>query len=293
MGRKVKSGRYSQPVARERANSAHSVQSGLSTKVVNPAFFEVTSSAIHAQSQTWKSDEAKQREKFDRTRNLLQHFAPEQFKSRAKPSNGPANIVPQSFLQYQIHEKEVEAEKMLNKIAMLEAKKNHKGLKPIRPAFDSKVFESSRSYVLSHSSIWSPNFKPTCEHPQVAWPDREQLHEDGEKRENNFAPTRCGRFLPALRYPDTGVFMPQYPLDQVGPLRSQGPTPTECKEANEEMDLDQGFQAQAAKLLGGDLMDELGPQQPPFVPSWLAQQRYEKVMASGQYYQYQGGASIY
>jgi hypothetical protein len=296
MGGKGNKSQNGQPLNRHRANSTHSVSSGLSTKLGNSAYFNINSpvsSSILVQSQTWKSEEAKQREKFDRSRNLLQYFTPEQFKNRAKPSDGPANIVPQTFLQYQIHEKEMEAEKMLNKIAMLEAKKNRKGLLPIRPAFESKVFESDRSSVLSQSTIWSDNFKSTYEHPQIAWPDRDQLHEDGEKRENRFAPTRCGRFLPALRYPDTGVFMVQYPLDQVGPLRSQGPTPAECKVTNEEMDFDDAFEAHGVELLGYELMGELGHQLPPFVPDWLAQQRYGKEMVSGQCYQYQRGLLIY
>lgn len=299
MGGKGTKSHHGQAVFRERANSTHSVNSGLSTKLGNSTYFDISSlvsPSTLVQSQTWKSEEAKQRDKFDRSRSLVQFFAPEHFKQCAKPTNGPANIVPQTFLQYQIYEKETQAENLLNKIALLEAKKIRKGLASIRPAFDSKVFKSDRSAVLSQSTIWSGNFQPTYDHPQIDWPDREQLHEDGEKRENKFAPTRCGRFLPALRYPDTGVFMMQYPLDQVGPLRSQGPTPAECKMTNEEMDFDDAFEAHGVELLGYDLMGEVGHQQPPFVPDWLAQQRHAKELVSGQYYQYQeyqGGVSIY
>jgi hypothetical protein len=295
MGSKGNRSQIGQPATRNRTSSVHeSIDGGLSTKVSNPRFYVTPSHPANlSQSQTWKSDEAKQRDQFDRTKILLQHFAPEQFKPRAKPANEPASIVPQTYLQYQIHKKELEAEEMLNKIAFLEAKKARSNLEPIRQAFNGKFFKSGRSSVLSQLTIWSDNFEPTYEHPQIAWPDRDQLHEDGEKRENKFAPTRCGRFLPALRYPDTGVFMPQYPLDQVGPLRSQGPTPAVCKQENEAMDFDNAFEAKGMECLGQELMGELGRRQPPFVPEWLARQRYEKELVSGQYYRYFGGISTY
>jgi hypothetical protein len=93
-----------------------------------------------------------------------------QFKHRVKPTDGPANIVPQTFLQYQIHKKEMEAEHMLTKFAALEAKKDCKGLAAIRTAFDGKLFKSDRFSVLSQSTIWSGNFKPTYDHPHIEWP---------------------------------------------------------------------------------------------------------------------------
>ena len=203
MGSKGNRSQIGQPATRNRTSSVHeSIDSGLSTKVSNPGFYVTPPHPANlSQSQTWKSDEAKQRDQFDRRKILLQHFAPEQFKPRAKPANEPANIVPQTYLQYQIHKKELEAEEMLNKIAFLEAKKARSNLEPIRQAFNGKVFKSGRSSVLSQLTIWSDNFEPTYEHPQIAWPDRDQLHEDGEKRENKFTPTRCGRFLPALPLP--------------------------------------------------------------------------------------------
>ena len=295
MGSKGNRSQIGQLTTRDRANSRYkSIDSGLSVKVGNSVFFVTPSHpATLSQSQTWKSEEAKQRDQFDRAKILLQYFAPEQFKNRAKPANEPANIVPQTFLQYQIHIKELEAEKMLNKIAMLEAKKKRTNLEPVGTAFNGKVFKSGRSSVLSQLTIWSNNFQPTKEHPQIAWPDHDQLREDGEKRENKFAPTRCGRFLPALRYPDTGVFMPQYHLDQVGPLRSQGPSPAVCMQENEAMDLDEAFEAKGVECLGNDLMAEVGHQQPRFVPEWLARQRYEKDLAAGKYYQYECGNSSY
>jgi hypothetical protein len=85
--------------------------------------------------------------------------------------------------------------------------------------------------------------------------------------------------------------MQQHPLDQVGPLRSQGPTPAECEPANEKMDIDEGFEAQGAELLGGDLMGEVGSRRATFVPEWLGQKRQMKEMASNQHYEYRGEAS--
>src|SRR5271170_7496206 len=99
MGGRAKRGRHGQSLAIVNAvsSSPQSIQSCLSTKAVTPAFFESGPSAIsrpgnqaHAQtSQTWKSEETIKREKFQRIRQSLQHFAPEQYKSRAKPGNRP------------------------------------------------------------------------------------------------------------------------------------------------------------------------------------------------------------
>ena len=65
--------------------------------------------------------------------------------------------------------------------------------------------------------------------------------------------------------------MQQYPLDQVGPIRSQGPTPMECIAANSEFDIDASFEAGGRELLGSELIKELGDQQLSVVPEWLAE----------------------
>jgi hypothetical protein len=294
MGGRAKRGRHGQSLAIIHAvsSSPNSIQSCLSTKIVTPVFFESGPSAIscpanqaHGQtSQTWKSKETIKREEFEEILQSVQHFAPEQYKSRAKPGNRPAEIVPQTYEQYNLYLHEISLEQAKNQLALMEAKKLVKSLPEVMPAFNGKSFQPNRSAVLSQNSIWSREVLPTYQHPTVAWPGREELHEDGEKRENVHAPTRCGRFPPALRHPETGTYMQQYPLDQVGPIRSQGPTPREAEDANNVFDFDASFEAEGVELLGSDLMKELGEHQPPFVPEWLAEKRYKTIVLA-QYYQ--------
>jgi hypothetical protein len=293
MGGRSKRRRYGQSIVIVHAGSTspHSIQSCSSTKVVTPAFFELGPSAIsrpanQAQSQTsqtWKSKETIKREKFERVCQSVQHFAPEQYKSRVKPGNRSAEIVPQTYEQYKLYLHEICLEQTKNQLALMEAKKLAKSLPEVMPAFNGKSFQPNRSAVLSQSSVWSREVQPTYQQPTVVWPGREELHEDGEKRENVHAPTRCGRFPPALRHPETGTYIQQCPLDQVGPIRSQGPTPREAEDANNDFDFDASFEAEGAKLLGSDLMRELGEHQPPFMPEWLAEKRYETIV-SAQYY---------
>ena len=301
MGGKGKRGRYGQLSAHHRGDSLSSVQSPrstFSTAIVNPRFFESEPSTLHTQSQTWKSGPAREHEQWDRTKTLLTHFAPEQHKQCAKPTKSPAELLPKSYAEYIEHKAEMQAmaiEKAKKELATMidRAKIPKKDRVPIMPAFNQKTFQSDRSSVLSQKSVWTTNFEATYEHGVVAWPGREQLHEDGEKRENIHAPTRCGRYLPALRHPDTGVFMSQYPLDQVGPLRSQGPTPAECVQSNGAMDLDPDFEEEGVRLLGAGLMEDIGARRAPFVPDWLAERRYQKDSASGRIAQYGTEAPAY
>lgn len=280
--------------------SPQSVPSVLSTNIATPAFFNsssfsaITPSAVPPQakhpkgqaSTTWKSAKTIEREKYDRTRQQVQHFAPEQFKACAKPSNGPAGIVPRTVHEFKMFKHELSLEQMKTELAAKEARqKMPKDLPEIMAAFNGKALQANRSAVLSQSSIWSQLVQPTIEHPRAAWPGRDELHEDGGKRESIHSPTRCGRFLPALRDPHTGNFTYQYPLDQVGPIRSQGPTPRECEVANDEFNFDTTFEEEGAKLLDSELLKEIGECQPPFVPDWLAEKRCKQQIVSAQYYQ--------
>lgn len=235
----------------------------------------------HTASATWKSNNVKEQEEFERTKQRVRHIAPEQFKPNAKPGKGPSEIFPQNVAEWLQHKKEmlaiVQAEQQKNcellKNQILVKTKLPKDQRKIKSGFgvDGKVFNDGAGPVLARATIWS------AEHSRVPakWPTLAELRWNGDSRECKLARTKCGRYLPPPRDPsDPSLMWQDQPflrattLDQTGPVYIVGPRPDEVYDHNAVMDKDLGFEKLGNFFLGDELMQEIGEWQPVFVPEW-------------------------
>ena len=256
---------------------------------VNQSFFSKSKKQplppSHTASTTWKSNNIKEQEEFERIKQRVKHIAPEHFKPNAKPGRGPSEIFPQNPTEWTQHKKEIlaiaQAEQQKN-CELLKAQitartkipKNQRKMKSVL-GVDGKVFNDGRGPILAMPTIWS------AEHSEVeaTWPTLAELRWNGDSRECKLARTKCGRYLPpprnssdpSLTWHDQ-PFLQASSLDQTGPVYTQGPRPDEVYESNEDMNNDLAFEELGNFFLGDDLMQELGEWRPGFVPEWRQEQ---------------------
>lgn len=250
---------------------------------MNETFFE--ESQIYTQSQTWKSERAKDREQFERKKNLVKRIAPEQFRNPARPTRGPCEIVPHSYeewVQHQSEIKQMEIEIMKRNISIKEQRINSgpDARKPLKSSFDpsNEKFQDGRAAVLSQPTVWSHLPELPIKHLIAPWPSQDELRFYGDNRENGR--TRCGRFFPPPRLPghedipiEERILLRSFALDEIGPLHSGGPRPSEIQQANHFLDNDDEFKETGLFLIGLSLMEEVGKWKPPFEPDWVCEQR--------------------
>lgn len=254
----------------------------------NQPFFEKTHPPLpsHTSSVTWKSNAVKEKEEYERIRQRVRHFAPEQFRANAKPGRGPSEIFPQNASEWTAHKKDIlamaEAEHQENcnllKAQILAQEKIPKHQRKVKSVFgkDGKVFKNGLSPVLGIPTIWSAEY---LDEP-ANWPSAGELQWNGDSRECVLAKTKCGRFLPPPRGPaepsapfQEQPFLKQLPFDETGPIFSSGPRPDEMHSNNADMNEDPDFEAVGNFYLGSELMAELGAWGPVFVPEWQHEQR--------------------
>ncbi len=244
-----------------------------------------SSGPSYTSTRTWKSPAIKDQEEYERLRQRVRHFAPEQFKPNAKPGRGPCEIVPRNVIEWRAHQLEMlniaEAENNRN-CELLKAKieaqpkipKQHRKLKS---AFGEggKVFTDGLSPVLGLPTIWS------AEHLQqtATWPSKAEFQWNGDSRECSLAKTKCGRYLPPPRTSAEATkpmrepkFIKPLSMDETGPVFSSGPYASEVHACNLEMDNDPAFEAHGAFFVGAGLMEEVGEWKPAFIPDWRQEQ---------------------
>jgi len=244
---------------------------------MNSVFFGENKSPVppsYTHTATWKSHQVRDREEFERLRQRVKHFAPEQFRLKAKPTREPCHIVPKNTAEWRQHQVDMmaiaQAEEERNcELLKAQIAAHHKiprGKRKIKSMFGrgAKVFSDGRGPVLSQPTIWSAEYAVSGM-PQAKWPDPAELRSNGDSRENDQAKTRCGRFLPPPRAPENEAevsheqpILRQFPLDQTGPIFSAGPRPDEIQNQNSEMNDDPSFEFLGRVLLGASLMKEIG-----------------------------------
>ena len=254
----------------------------------------------HTSSVTWKSNAVKEKEEFERVKQRVRHFAPEQFRPNAKPGKRPSEIFPQNAAEWVNHKMEIlamaEVQKEKNcellKAEIAARQKISKDQRKIKSVLgpDGKIFKDGLSPVLCLPTIWSLEY---TEHGnQVAkWPSAGELQWNGDDRQNVFAKTKCGRFLPPPRAPakppltfQDQPFLKALPLDQTGPIFTMGPRPNEIQMNNLDMNNAPEFEEQGHFYLGTELMEELGEWKPSCVPDWLqAQQVMDRELVAYNY----------
>ena len=235
----------------------------------------------HSQSKTWKSAEARDREQFTRLSNLIGHFVPH------------SPFTPRTFAEWNSHREgmvESKKEDLIKDIKIRQDRKTRDSQIPFQSAFGLPnviSYGENRAAVLSQHTVWSPWYTPTLVRPAAPWPDKSEMSYEGNGR----ADTRCGRYLPVPRRPgnETATWkardlLPVFPLDKVGPLYNgqppthhvlqtfyhqypvlgefttsynEWPAPEEVRIANNRMNRDPLFQANAEWCVGDDLMARL------------------------------------
>jgi hypothetical protein len=269
------------------------VDSEQSKEVASQSFYSNTNKQLaqftrtpsHAANTTWKSQAVKDKEDYERIRQRVRHFAPEQFKAHAKPGRGRSVIFPQNVNEWLEHKHGILT------VAAAENKKNTDLLKAqieaqsripkdqrkIKSGFGEggKIFNDCLSPVLALPTIWSSEYKST----PAKWPSKAQMQWNGDSRECAFAVTKCGRFLPLPVSPgQTGpaggtIFRRPFPLDQTGPVFDMGPRADEIFFENQVMNQDPAFEEEGDLYLGKELMREIGEWKPVFVPERQADLR--------------------
>lgn len=263
------------PVENDNANSIASKELATETFFTTPVkqtlpLISANLPPSHSSSVTWKSPVVKEKEEFERMRQRVRHIAPQHV---PKPNAGkaPSNIFPQNVQEWMAHKKDMlamaEAENKKNcellKRQIEAQEKIAKGQRKIVSVFGEggKVFTDGLSPVLALPSIWSAEYLGAS----APWPRKAELEWCGDCRQNSGAKTKCGRVLPTP-HPPNGYFWSPFPIDQVGPLFSAGPSPGEFITANRGMDNDPTFEDQGVEYLGGDLMKEVGFCMPGYQP---------------------------
>jgi hypothetical protein len=248
-----------------------SVQSGdqssqaLFNKSVAPA-------PSHTASKTWKSGHMRDKEEYERVKQRVRHIAPEQFKDKARPNGTPSEIFPRNANEWRQHKAEIAA------MAAAEREKSAKLLtdqvkvmkyipkaqRNINSEFGGhgKIFNDGLGPVLALPTIWSAEYKETI----ADWPLAAELKWNGDNRESKLARTKVGRFLPPPREPSQSTiawhdqqFMRQQPLDETGPVYTNGPFPSAVHIENQKMDNDPAFEEQGQVYLHlAELREDLG-----------------------------------
>ena len=124
----------------------------------DPVFFndQASMASSHSQSKSWKSHEAKERDQFNRVKNLVVHFVPD------------SPFPPQSLAEWMEHRAAVqeEAKDALNKsIEIKQAMKSAESRRPVKSAFGPdgehplNVSYSSLRGIKASSGIPFPWFK--------------------------------------------------------------------------------------------------------------------------------------
>ena len=258
--------------------------------ITNPLFFSHPSAPVtHGQSKTWKSDETKSKEQFDRYHNIMKNFFG---KSRTRA------LIPWNFSDWVDHQswyRKIEKAKLEMKLAMMERRKRQipgfekqsdgqpkSDILPgkdmssaphpehtstaLAPAFGpgGKSFNDNLSAVLSRPTVFSTWWTPTPDHPKAPWPELSELDHEGRQRaESKYGP--LGRYLPLPRHPGNETvhwkarqqIMPYYGLDMSGPMAYDAPPPFVVSEQNWYMNNDANFQALGNFYLGQVLGEKL------------------------------------
>jgi hypothetical protein len=259
-------------------------QSFYSKTANQPAQFTRTPS--HAANTTWKSQAVKDKEEYERIRQRVRHFAPEQFEVNAMPGRGRSEIFPQNVKKWLEHKRgilTIAATENKKNTELLKAQidalsripKDQRNIKSVFGGPDGKILNDGLSPVLALPTIWSSEYKST----RATWPSKARLQLNGDSRECALAATKCGRFLPPPVSPgQTGpagraIFRRSFPLDQTGPVFDMGPRADHVFLENQIMNQDPTFEKQGSLYLGGELMKEVGEWKPVFVPAWQVDQR--------------------
>jgi len=248
----------------------------------NQSFFDPNQQQVaavpsHTASITWKSDWLKEKEEYERVRQRVRHVAPALFRPDPRPELDPSVVFPQNTTEWIEHKKGMlglmEADKRKDienmKAQITTMEKIPAAERKTVPAFGGKVFKDGLSPVLALPTIWSDNYDGRG-HGIAPWPSRGELQWNGDSRQNGYAKTKCGRFLPPPRHPTAGVpqeqsFIRPWPLDETGPIHTAGPQPDETRYQNALMDNDPEFEAVGAAFLGSDLMTEVGERTEPYI----------------------------
>ncbi|KAJ4524937.1 hypothetical protein HRR75_000528 [Exophiala dermatitidis] len=165
----------------------------------NHPFFEKSLQPVpvpsHTSSITWKSKAVKEKEEFERVKQRVRHFAPEQFRAKAKPGHAPSEIFPQNVGEWITHKKEMlamaEAEKQKNcdllKAQILAQEKIPKHQRKLKPVFgkDGKVFTNGLSPVLGLPTIWSAEYKDQTGPIFCNGPRPDEIHSNNAEMDND------------------------------------------------------------------------------------------------------------
>ncbi|RVX66097.1 hypothetical protein B0A52_10031 [Exophiala mesophila] len=242
----------------------------------------------HTASITWKSPAVLQKEEYERAKQRMRHFAPEQLRPIAKPTFGPSEIFPRNASEYIKHKKDMmamrEAQLLQNAEHLKEKMKAWEsippGLRMVRPAFGGKVFSDGLSPVLMQQTVWDG------EGGTAEWPTMEEYQWHKDNRHSHTARALSGHFLPPPREPtqetatenatettpeahslDRPVIKPN-PFDEVQTPFSKGPAPDYYNSHNIILNTDPAFEEKGQGLVGAGLMSEVGQWKKPFVPDW-------------------------
>ncbi|KPI40648.1 uncharacterized protein AB675_10674 [Cyphellophora attinorum] len=279
--------------------------SGANTTIVPDASSATSNTPQYGQALVWKSERVKAQEEYQRVRSRVKPIAPEMFKKQAYPSGQPAGVFPQNTTEWmefksdgtraRLNEVTLSLDQMqaqLNAASNMNRDGIGKEKRVILPAFGNgpgqKSLADEFSTVLSQPSIWSSN---AADAPQSDWPSQAELLEHGDQRGYDQFGNRVNRSLPPPRVPATHSemsfqeqnFVRAHPLDQVGPYyynqegRLANPHPDAVEEANDKMNNDPIFEANAMHFLGSALMDEIGRYKRPKVPDWQEKERRQKA----------------
>ena len=234
----------------------------------DPTFFSDNSSMAlsHSQSKTWKSNDAKERDQFNRVKNLVYHLAPD------------SPFPPQTWKEWLHHRagmQEEQRDDLMKNIELKNAKKSVDSRIPFTSAFglgSEYLLNDNRSTVLSLPSIWSTTYTPAYDRPDAQWPERAEMQHEGEDRAGgDGGKTHFGRFLPLPRAPGNGTIKwDKRPMVQpLSMIDSRGIKPgtrdeegrvrglPEILTQNMIMNDDEEFWGQGEHYLGKNLMDEL------------------------------------
>jgi hypothetical protein len=254
----------------------------------------------YTKTLTWKSQAVKDQEQYDRIRQRVRRFAPEQFKAHAKPGGEPSEIFPQNVAEWIVHKKEMlamaEAENMKNCQLLKDQIEAHPKIpqaqRKIKSAFGEggKTFTDIRTPVLAIGSIWARDNIPD----PAPWPGKVELRSHADGGGFSYANGTWAGYLPHPRYPadiaaylvapgQEAPFFPQLPFDTAASLFPNGPDLYEMYASNQEMNSDPQFEAAGSSYMGSELMNEIGHWKPVFVPKWQQEQRAAQGQAMAVY----------
>jgi hypothetical protein len=220
----------------------------------------------HVQSKTWKSSEAKERDRFSRVKNLLYHLVPD------------SPFPPQDLAEWTAHRAAMydeKRERLLRDIEIMQARKSTDSLFPFTSAFGpdgQHPLNDNRSTVLSLPSIWSATYSPLPNRPNANWPEPVEMQHEGESRAGgDGGKINFGRFLPLPRKPsnftvkwsERAVMEPLSIIDATGirpgtsDEEGRAVRMSEIWALNMIMNSDKDFWGQGAHYLGKDLIAKL------------------------------------